>query len=269
MGCEPPRAPRARARAMGWNRVPPVPRRHPRASGASRRPRRAPAPAAGPRDGDRRAAGPRAPRAGADLPRAARAHAGSALARWFDVHRAAYRRWYLQDGDAARPDLATCRRMLAAHMPELAPVYEHLVELAGADELDARLLSLYGPPPRSSRAARRRSGAGGGRCSCARTTIPASRLEGLLLLTEWGERRVIGMSDCVWGLLDGFNDRGLAVSLTFGGRRAAGRRLRDPAGPALPAGDLRHGGSGARGAPAGPRAHRPEPHGRGPLRRRT
>ena len=30
------------------------------------------------------------------------------------------------------------------------------------------------------------------------------------------------MSDCLWGLLDGMNDAGLAVSLTFGGRRALG-----------------------------------------------
>ena len=30
------------------------------------------------------------------------------------------------------------------------------------------------------------------------------------------------MSDCLWGLLDGMNDAGLAVSLTFGGRRVLG-----------------------------------------------
>ena len=30
------------------------------------------------------------------------------------------------------------------------------------------------------------------------------------------------MSDCLWGLLDGMNDRGLAVSLTFGGRPDVG-----------------------------------------------
>ena len=30
------------------------------------------------------------------------------------------------------------------------------------------------------------------------------------------------MSDCLWGLLDGMNERGLAVSLTFGGRRVLG-----------------------------------------------
>ena len=30
------------------------------------------------------------------------------------------------------------------------------------------------------------------------------------------------MSDCLWGLLDGVNDAGLAASLTFGGRPAVG-----------------------------------------------
>jgi predicted choloylglycine hydrolase len=35
-------------------------------------------------------------------------------------------------------------------------------------------------------------------------------------------RRVIGVSDCLWGLLDGMNEDGLAVSLTFGGRQVLG-----------------------------------------------
>jgi predicted choloylglycine hydrolase len=36
--------------------------------------------------------------------------------------------------------------------------------------------------------------------------------------TAYTGRRVLGMLDCLWGLLDGINDAGLAVSLTFGGR---------------------------------------------------
>jgi hypothetical protein len=35
-------------------------------------------------------------------------------------------------------------------------------------------------------------------------------------------RRVLGMSDCLWGLVDGMNDAGLAASVAFGGRRGAG-----------------------------------------------
>jgi predicted choloylglycine hydrolase len=40
--------------------------------------------------------------------------------------------------------------------------------------------------------------------------------------TAWNGRRVMGTSDCLWGLLDGMNEDGLAVSLTFGGRPVLG-----------------------------------------------
>jgi predicted choloylglycine hydrolase len=40
--------------------------------------------------------------------------------------------------------------------------------------------------------------------------------------TAYTGRQVIGMLDCLWGLLDGGNDAGLAVSLTFGGRPQVG-----------------------------------------------
>jgi predicted choloylglycine hydrolase len=36
------------------------------------------------------------------------------------------------------------------------------------------------------------------------------------------------MSDCLWGLLDGMNDAGLAVSLAFGGRRVTGEGFSVP-----------------------------------------
>lgn len=140
----------------------------------------------------------------------------------FDAMWPTYRAWYLRDGEAKRPDMATCRRMLAHHMPELVPTYERLVQLAGGDELAARMLSLYGPPSFIT---------GCSQGAWTRDTpvlvrnydYPASRLEGIVYLTQWsGGGRVIGMSDCLWGLLDGVNDAGLAVSLTFGGRRDVG-----------------------------------------------
>ena len=58
----------------------------------------------------------------------------------------AYRAWYLKDGSTERPDLATCRRALEQHMPELVPLHARLTELAAGDELAARMLSLYRPP---------------------------------------------------------------------------------------------------------------------------
>jgi predicted choloylglycine hydrolase len=46
--------------------------------------------------------------------------------------------------------------------------------------------------------------------------------EGVILKTAWNGREVIAMSDGMWGVLDGFNGDGVAVSLSFGGRRVSG-----------------------------------------------
>jgi predicted choloylglycine hydrolase len=146
--------------------------------------------------------------------------------RWrasFDAMWPGYRDWYLKEGEPARPALSTCRRMLRKHMPELAPTYERLVELAEGDELAARFLTLYRPPGfvvGCSQAAWTRDGAP---VLVRNYDYPASRAEGIVYSTGWTGRRVIGMSDCLWGLLDGVNDAGLAASLTFGGRRVVGR----------------------------------------------
>jgi predicted choloylglycine hydrolase len=146
---------------------------------------------------------------------------GTAWGERFEAMWEPYRAWYLQEGDRARPSYAACRRALAEHMPELMPTYERLVELAGGGDLAARLLSLYRPPGfivGCSQGAWTR----GEPLLVRNYDYPADRLEGIVYLTQWGERRVIGMSDCLWGLLDGMNDRGLAVSLTFGGRPDVG-----------------------------------------------
>ena len=45
----------------------------------------------------------------------------------------------------------------------------------------------------------------------------------LVLRTDWQGRKVMGTSDGLWGLVDGVNDAGLAISLTFGGRRVVGQ----------------------------------------------
>jgi predicted choloylglycine hydrolase len=132
-----------------------------------------------------------------------------------------YRRWFLQEGEEARASYATSVRMLKAHMPELFPVYERLVELAGGSDLAARMLSMYSPPPYLAA------------CSQGAWTREApmlvrnydyspTRLEGVIFSSRLLDNRVIGMSDCLWGLLDGMNESGLAVSLTFGGRRVVG-----------------------------------------------
>jgi predicted choloylglycine hydrolase len=141
--------------------------------------------------------------------------------------REVYRTWYLGTGDTARPRLEVCEAKLAEYMPELVPIHRELIELAGGDEVDARMLSLYDPPPfitGCSQAAWVR----GTPVLIRNYDYPISRLEGVLVQTAWSGRRVIGMSDCLWGLLDGVNDDGLAVSLTFGGRTASGEGFAIP-----------------------------------------
>lgn len=145
--------------------------------------------------------------------------------RWESVyhHRAeGYRRWFLREGDAARPSSAAASGALRRHMPELLPVYTRLVDLAGGGDYAARLLALWCPPPYltgCSQAVWR-----GERSLLVRNYDYHPALwDGVLLASAWSGRRVIGMLDSLWGVLDGVNESGLAVSLAFGGRPVVGR----------------------------------------------
>ena len=133
-----------------------------------------------------------------------------------------YREWFLSEGEAARPSYATSVRMLRAHMPELMPVYERVVDLAGGGDLAARMLSVYKPPPYLAACSQGVWTRDGGPLLVRNYDYAPSRFEGLIWHTRMLDRHVIGTSDSLWGLLDGMNDDGLAVSLTFGGRRALG-----------------------------------------------
>jgi predicted choloylglycine hydrolase len=132
-----------------------------------------------------------------------------------------YRAWFLREGEAARPSYATSARMLRAHMPELIPVYDRIVDLAGGGDLAARMLSLYRPPPYLAACSQGVWAANGRPMLVRNYDYAPSRFEGALWSTRL-LRPVMGMSDCLWGLLDGVNDAGVAVSLTFGGRRVLG-----------------------------------------------
>ena len=72
---------------------------------------------------------------------------GTAWAAVFEERWPHYEAWFLREGEEARASYATSVRMLRAHMPELMPAYERVVELAGGGDLAARMLSLYRPPP--------------------------------------------------------------------------------------------------------------------------
>jgi hypothetical protein len=140
--------------------------------------------------------------------------------RWrslFEATWTGYRRWYLSEGDAARPDLRTCRRMLTEYMPELLPTWTRMVELAEGDEVAARMLTLWDPPrflPGCSQAVLSRP-----RPVLIRNyDYHPDLFERVVYSSAFTGRRVLGTGDCLWGLLDGMNDAGLAVSLAFGGR---------------------------------------------------
>ena len=145
--------------------------------------------------------------------------------RWRALYEAtwpAYRRWYASEGLAARPSLDECRRALAQYLPELVPTWERLSCLGGDDPVAARMLSMWGLPAFA--------------VGCSQVVVPGeqpvlirnydydqSLFEGVVASTNYsGNRRVLGTSDLLWGLLDGMNEDGLAISLTFGGRPGSG-----------------------------------------------
>ena len=133
----------------------------------------------------------------------------------------AYRRWYLRDGAAARTGLRQCQRMLATHMPELVPTWRRLVELAGGDPLAAQMLTLYNPPPYITGCSQAVH-LGAERALVRNYDYAPELFERVVLGSSFTGRQVVGTSDCLWGLVDGMNDAGLAVSLAFGGRPTTG-----------------------------------------------
>ncbi len=133
----------------------------------------------------------------------------------------AYRRWWASQGERARPTYTRCHAALREHMPEIVPLYETLCEWAGGGDREARFLSNYCPPAYAT--------------ACSQAIWPgaepvlvrnydyiAQAFDAVTLHTEWQGRKVVGTSDGLFGLVDGMNDAGLAISLTFGGRQIVG-----------------------------------------------
>ena len=135
-----------------------------------------------------------------------------------------YAAWYLQEGDELRPTLDEAVGALHAHMPELVESYEAMVHEVGNDDpLTARMFTMW-KPPRAAIACSQgvlREGDGGPRL-VRNYDYPAELMDAVILRSRFTSRTVIGTTDAVWGLCDGMNDVGLAVSLTFGGRASMG-----------------------------------------------
>jgi len=132
-----------------------------------------------------------------------------------------YRDWWSREGIEARPTYRECQRAMQTHMPELVPLWDELCAIVGGGDMASRFLSFWRPPPYLS--------------GCSQAVWPGAQpvlvrnydynpnaFDRLILRTEWQGRTVIGTSDGLFGLVDGMNDAGLAISLTFGGRRVVG-----------------------------------------------
>jgi predicted choloylglycine hydrolase len=146
---------------------------------------------------------------------------GDKWRRVFDRHWHAYSRWFLREGMRERATYLDCLKAVREHMPELLPLYQEVCEAAGGGDLEARFLSMWCPP----------AYVGG----CSQAVIDGSPaaiirnydyspklLEGTWLASRLSGKRVVAMVDCLWGVLDGINEDGLAVSLAFGGRTEVG-----------------------------------------------
>ncbi len=144
--------------------------------------------------------------------------------KWLSFYQKAdkdYLKWFLKEGDFKRPSLYDCQHALKQYMPEFVPMWQHLCELTNADDNIARMLSLYCPTPYVSG------------CSQAVWTrycpvlvrnydYNPALFEGRIQKSKWFDTEVIASTDCLWGVLDGMNEHGLAVSLTYGGSEIVG-----------------------------------------------
>lgn len=146
---------------------------------------------------------------------------GSKWQKLYNTHWPAYKSWLKSKGTTNYPDLKTSQEALKKYMPEMWPTYQRLCKLAKGDKVAARFLTGFQPPAYISG------------CSQAVTTgkdiqlvrnydFHPDLMEGTQLLTSWNGKKVIATSDCLIGVVDGMNEDGLAISLTFGGRKEVG-----------------------------------------------
>ncbi|BAT59095.1 acyl-coenzyme A:6-aminopenicillanic acid acyl-transferase [Variibacter gotjawalensis] len=146
---------------------------------------------------------------------------GAKWRRVFDRHWHAYSRWFIRDGVRSRPTYLASLKALREHMPELLPAYEAIVAAAGGGDLEARFLSMWCPPVYVGGCSQ--ALVGGATPALIRNYDYSPRLfEGTVLGSRFNGKRVVAMVDCLWGALDGVNENGLCVSLSFGGRTEAG-----------------------------------------------
>jgi predicted choloylglycine hydrolase len=92
------------------------------------------------------------------------------------------------------------------------------VEAVGGGDLEARFLSHWSPPPLFA-ACSLATWTNGSNLLVRNYDYPPALCDATMLATRWGGTAVLGMSDCVVGLLDGVNEHGLSAAIAFGGRK--------------------------------------------------
>jgi len=144
---------------------------------------------------------------------------GEKLALIYAKNQPAYQRWFSRS--TQRISAEQGRDKLQHYMPELLATYDGLCHALGGDEQTGQFLSLYNPPV--FRAGCSQAGKSHHIVELVRNyDFPAQLCDRFLLHTNWNGTKVIAMADCLWGILDGMNEHGLAVSLAYGGRHRHG-----------------------------------------------
>ena len=132
----------------------------------------------------------------------------------------AFHRWW-REGANTRPTTRQARSRLEQHMPELVPTWERLTTMIPGSPDAGAALALWNPPPFLTGCSQA-AVLDGGPALIRNYDWDHRLFDAVVAKTAYTGRRVLGMLDCLWGLLDGINDAGLAVSLTFGGRPEVG-----------------------------------------------
>lgn len=151
----------------------------------------------------------------------------SEWAAWFRSVWPSYRQWYLREGMLARPSYLQCLQAIKHYMPAYFPLWEKLIAAVDGGDVEARFLSLYCPPAYQfgcSQAVWR----GPNPILVRNYDYDAQLIDAVVLRSDWQRRQVLGSSDCLIGLVDGMNDAGLCLSLTFGGRPVVGEGFAMP-----------------------------------------
>ena len=139
----------------------------------------------------------------------------------------AYAKWYTSGIDnRERPTAELCRAQLLTYMPELLPSYDHLIQRLCPHVSDAhllpQLLSLYNAPAFVAGCSQVVWQRHNETALIRNYDFPHQLWDAMLLHSNWNGTRVIAMTDCLWGVLDGINEHGLTVSLSFGGKLEVG-----------------------------------------------